>query len=246
MPWLALLPNGQGSHGAKLTVVHDKASGNVLYVGDGRDMATIDGFYEEWQDDLWAVRSSRVSKASKSLDEAVQAFRERKFGAMQVVWLDAQYQKVLKDGQVSDRAFLVAVGLNENGQREILGIDTASSEAETNWRQFMESLARRGLTGIKLIISDDHAGLRKARQAVFPSIPWQRSIFHMAKNAQNKVPRNDMRKEIADTMRRIYGQETIEQASGCSANGAERRMDQWKSIPKPQSYGETEEMNLQK
>jgi hypothetical protein len=68
----------------------------------------------------------------------------------------------------------------------------------------------------------------------------------MAKNAQNKVPRNDMRKEIADTMRRIYGQETIEQASGCSANGAERRMDQWKSIPKPQSYGETEEMNLQK
>lgn len=55
-----------------------------------------------------------------------------------------------------------------------------------------------------------------------------------------------MRKEIADTMRRIYGQETIEQASGCSANGAERRMDQWKSIPKPQSYGETEEMNLQK
>ena len=148
-----------------MTVVHDKASGNVLYVGDGRDMATIDGFYEEWQDDLWAVRSSRVSKASKSLDEAVQAFRERKFGAMQVVWLYAQYQKVLKDGQVSDRAFLVAVGLNENGQREILGIDTASSEAETNWRQFMESLARRGLTGIKLIISDDHAGLRKARQA---------------------------------------------------------------------------------
>ena len=121
-----------------MTVVHDKASGNVLYVGDGRDMATIDGFYEEWQDDLWAVRSSRVSKASKSLDEAVQAFRERKFGAMQVVWLYAQYQKVLKDGQVSDRAFLVAVGLNENGQREILGIDTASSEAETNWRQFME------------------------------------------------------------------------------------------------------------
>jgi transposase-like protein len=158
------------------------------------------------------ISSSQVSKASLCLDEAVQAFRERKLGAMQVVWLDAQYQKIRKDGQVCDRAILVAVGLNGNGQREILGVDTASSEAETNWRQFLEALARRGLTGVKLIISDDHAGLRKARQAIFPAIPWQRCIFHMAQNAQNKVPRNDMRKEIADAMRRIYGQETIEQA----------------------------------
>ena len=158
------------------------------------------------------ISSSQVSKAALSLDEAVRAFRERKLGAMQVVWLDAQYQKIRKDGQVIDRAILVAVGLNEKGQREILGVDTFSSEAETNWRQFMETLAGRGLTGVKLIISDDHAGLRKARQAVFPSIPWQRCIFHMAQNAQNKVPRNDMRKEIADAMRRIYGQETIEQA----------------------------------
>jgi putative transposase len=158
------------------------------------------------------ITSSQVSKASLCLDEAVQAFRERKLGAMQVVWLDAQYQKIRKDGHVCDRAILVAVGLNEKGQREILGVDTASSEAEANWRQFLEALASRGLTGVKLIISDDHAGLRKARQAIFPAIPWQRCIFHMAQNAQNKVPRNDMRKEIADAMRRIYGQETIEQA----------------------------------
>lgn len=158
------------------------------------------------------ISSSQVSKTALCLDEAVLAFRERRLGAMQVVWLDAQYQKIRKDGQVSDRAILVAVGLNENGQREILGVDTASSEAETNWRQFLETLASRGLTGVKLIISDDHAGLRKARQAIFPAIPWQRCIFHMAQNAQNKVPRSDMRKEIADAMRRIYGQETIEQA----------------------------------
>jgi len=158
------------------------------------------------------ITSSQVSKASLCLDEAVQAFRDRKLGAMQVVWLDAQYQKIRKDGHVCDRAILVAVGLNEKGQREILGVDTASSEAEVNWRQFLEALASRGLTGVKLIISDDHAGLRKARQAIFPAIPWQRCIFHMAQNAQNKVPRNDMRKEIADAMRRIYGQETIEQA----------------------------------
>jgi len=158
------------------------------------------------------ISSSQVSKAAQCLDEAVQSFRERKLGAMQVVWLDAQYQKIRKDGQVCDRAILVAVGLNEKGQREILGVETSSSEAETNWRQFLEALAGRGLTGVKLIISDDHAGLRKARQAVFPAIPWQRCIFHMAQNAQNKVPRNDMRKEIADAMRRIYGQDTIEQA----------------------------------
>lgn len=158
------------------------------------------------------ISSSQVSKAAQSLDEAVQAFRERQLGAMSVVWLDAQYQKIRKDGQVSDRAILVAVGLNEKGQREILGIDTSNSEAETNWRQFMEALSGRGLTGVKLIISDDHVGLRKARQAVFPAVPWQRCHFHMAQNAQNKVPRHEMRQEIANAMRRIYGQETIEQA----------------------------------
>lgn len=168
------------------------------------------------------ISSSQVSKASQCLDEAVQAFRVRKLGSMQVVWLDAQYQKIRQDGQVVDRAILLAVGLNEKGQREILGVDTYSSEAETNWRQFLESLANRGLTGVKLIISDDHAGLRKARQAVFPAIPWQRCIFHMAQNAQNKVPRNDMRKEIADAVRRIYGQESIEQARAVARKTVEQ------------------------
>lgn len=158
------------------------------------------------------ISSSQVSKAAECLDEAVHAFRTRTLGSMSVVWLDAQYQKIRKDGHVVDRAILIAIGLNEKGQREILGLTTSNSEAEANWREFIESLAARGLTGIKLIISDDHAGLRKARQAVFPAIPWQRCLFHMAQNAQNRVPKNDMRKEIADAMRRVYGQETIEQA----------------------------------
>ena len=158
------------------------------------------------------ISSSQVSKAAQGLDAEVQKFRSRELGPMQVVWLDAQYQKVRKDGQVCDRAILIAVGLNAKSQREILGVDTSSSEAETNWRQFLESLTGRGLTGMELIISDDHAGLRNARKAVFPSVPWQRCLFHMAQDAQNRVPRNDMRKEIGEAMRRIYGQETLEQA----------------------------------
>ncbi len=168
------------------------------------------------------ISSSQVSKAADCLDEAVQAFRARRLCVMSVVWLDAQYQKIRKDGHVIDRAILIAVGLNEKGQREILGVSTTSSEAEINWREFLESLAARGLTGTKLIISDDHAGLRKARQAVFPAIPWQRCIFHMAQNAQNRVPKNDMRKEIADAMRRIYGQETIEQARAMAKKTVEQ------------------------
>lgn len=168
------------------------------------------------------ISSSQVSKAAECLDEAVQAFRTRRLCVMSVVWLDAQYQKIRKDGHVIDRAILIAVGLNEKGQREILGIATTSSEAEINWREFLESLAARGLTGTKLIISDDHAGLRKARQAVFPAIPWQRCIFHMAQNAQNRVPKNDMRKEIADAMKRIYGQETIEQARAMAKKTVEQ------------------------
>lgn len=168
------------------------------------------------------ITSSQVSKAAQSLDEAIQTFRTRKLGSMQAVWLDAQYQKIRKDGLVIERAILVVVGLNEQGKREILGVDIASSEAEANWRGFLESLSVRGQTGVKLIISDDHMGLRNARQAVYPAPPWQRCLFHMSQNAQNKAPRNEKRQEIGKAMRRIYNQETLEQARAVAKKTVEQ------------------------
>ena len=94
--------------------------------------------------------------------------------------------------------------MNEKGHREILGISCSLSEAEVHWRTFLEDLISRGLRGVILIITDDHPGLKKARQAVLPGISWQRCIFHMAQNAMHYAPKQGMRKEIAQSVRDIY------------------------------------------
>lgn len=91
-----------------------------------------------------------------------------------------------------------------SGKREVLGLSVRLSEAEVHWRGFLEDLQKRGLRGVKLIISDAHAGLKAARKAVFPSIPWQRCQFHLQQNAQQYVPRISMRKEVAADIRSIF------------------------------------------
>ena len=126
--------------------------------------------------------SMQVSRATKELDGEFEIFRNRLLGSFKYIFLDATYLKVRHNGTVIDQSILVAYGVNQQGQREILGVSTSLSEAEVHWRSFLESLAKRGLNGIELIISDDHAGLKKARQKVFPSVQWQRCQFHMSQN----------------------------------------------------------------
>jgi transposase-like protein len=118
--------------------------------------------------------------------------------------LDARYEKVRQDGRVQDAAILIAVGVNEAGKREILGISVALSEAEIHWRTFLQSLTKRGLHGVELIISDAHAGLQQARRAVFGGTPWQRCQFHLQQNAQAYVTRKDRQKEVAADIRAIF------------------------------------------
>jgi transposase-like protein len=103
-----------------------------------------------------------------------------------------------------DEAVLVAIGVDSSGRRQILGVSVAISEAEAHWRTFLKSLQERGLTGVTLIISDDHAGLREARQALFPSVPWQRCQFHLQQNAAAYVTRQDLRKQVASDIRAIF------------------------------------------
>jgi len=150
------------------------------------------------------ISSSQVSTLSKALDEELEKFRNRPLGVMRYVYLDAHYEKVREGGSVRDLAVLCAVGVNEQGRREILAISCSLSEAEIHWRKFLESLLLRGLKGVQLIISDDHAGLKKARKAVLPGTPWQRCLFHMAQNAVHYAPSHPMRKEIAQSVRDIY------------------------------------------
>jgi transposase-like protein len=150
------------------------------------------------------LSSTQVSRATTIIDEELEKFRNRPIGRMAYLYLDADYQKVRHNGQVIDMAVLKAIGVTAEGKREILGVSCRLSEAEVHWRQFLEELMQRGLQGVEMIISDDHAGLQVARRAVLPSVPWQRCIFHMAQNAQHYAPTMSMRSEIAHTMREIY------------------------------------------
>ena len=151
-----------------------------------------------------SVSSSQVSRAAGLLDEKLEAWRTRRLAEMAYLYLDARYEKVRQDGQVRDAAVLIATGVDPTGHRQVLGVSVALSEQEVHWRSFLQSLVARGLCGLRLIISDDHAGLKAARQAVFGGIPWQRCQYHLQQNAQAYVPRKDMQAEVASDIRLIF------------------------------------------
>jgi len=116
------------------------------------------------------VSSTQVSRFAAVLDEEIYKFKERPLGSFEYVYFDAQYEKIRYEGTVRSLAIFKAVGVNSDGIREVLGISCALSEAEVHWRYFMESLLKRGLHGVKLVISDSHRGLKNALNAVFPSV----------------------------------------------------------------------------
>jgi putative transposase len=151
-----------------------------------------------------SVSSTQVSNAARLLDDELEKWRNRALGEYPYLFLDAYYEQVREDGQVRDLAILTALGVNLAGKREILGVSVSLSEHEVHWRTFLESLKARGLGGLQLITSDDHAGLRAARLAVFGSIPWQRCQFHLQQNAQAYVPRKEMQTEVAEDIRTIF------------------------------------------
>jgi len=151
-----------------------------------------------------SISSTQVSRAAATLDAGLQAWRERPLNETPYVFLDARYERVRAAGQIIDCAVLVAVGVTHEGRRRVLGVSVELSEAEVHWRSFLDSLVRRGLCGVKLIVSDDHAGLKAARRAVFPSVPWQRCQFHLQQNAQAYVTRLDQRLPVASRIRAIF------------------------------------------
>jgi len=151
-----------------------------------------------------AVTSSAVSRAAAQLDEVLSAWRSRPLGIIRYLVLDARYEKVRQDGQIRSAAVLIAAGVAEDGKRQVLGLSVALSEAEAHWRDFLQSLVARGLSGVQLVVSDDHAGLKAARQAVFGGLPWQRCHFHLQRNAQAYVPRRSMLPEVAQDLRSVF------------------------------------------
>lgn len=150
------------------------------------------------------VSSSEVSRASAELDKQLSSWRDRQLGSFPYVYLDARYEKVRYGGSVISVAVLIAVGVALSGHREILGVSVELSEHEVHWRQFLSGLKDRGLHGVRLFIADAHEGLKAARNAVFPAVPWQRCQFHLQQNAQKYVPKHHMKKEVAARIRAIF------------------------------------------
>lgn len=152
----------------------------------------------------FSISSTEVSRVSKVLDEEVGKWRSRPLGIFPYVYFDARYEKVRHEGTVRDLAVLWAMGINTEGRREVLGVSVSLSEAEVHWRSFFEDLQKRGLMGIQMITSDDHAGLKSARKMIFSGVPWQRCQFHLAQNALSYVPRQEMKPEVAQDVRDIF------------------------------------------
>lgn len=150
------------------------------------------------------ISSTQVSRAAAELDGLLKQWRERPLGCIPYLILDARYEKVRQNGIVQSCAVLIAIGIDDQGKRTVLGLSCKLSEAEVHWREFLESLQNRGLHGVKAVVSDDHPGLKAALRARLPGVPWQRCQFHLQRNAMALVPRLEQRAEAARDLRAIF------------------------------------------
>lgn len=158
------------------------------------------------------VTSTQVSRAAALLDKELKSWRNRPIDQVEYLILDARYEKVRIDGSVRDCAVLVAIGVLPSGHRSVLGVSVSLSEAEVHWRDFLQSLKKRGMRGMKLVVSDAHEGLKAARKAIMPGVAWQRCQFHLMQNAMQYIPKVEMRKQVAQDLRSVFNAKDLEDA----------------------------------
>jgi putative transposase len=167
---------------------------------------------------MTGISKSQVSRLCEEIDERVGAFLNRPIeGDWPYLWIDATYLKVRQAGRIVSVAVIIAVGVNTDGVREILGLEIGPSEAEPFWTSFLRSLTRRGLRGVKLVISDAHEGLKAAAAKVL-SCTWQRCKVHFLRNALAHAGKGQ-RQMVLALINTIFAQETPEAAS-----------DQWRTV----------------
>ena len=153
------------------------------------------------------ISSSQVSRICRELDEVVENFLGRPLdqGPYPYVWLDALTQKVREGGRIVNVSVVVATGVNAQGQREVLGMDVGASEDGAFWLAFLRSLNARGLSGVELVVSDAHQGLKNAIATVFAQAGWQRCRTHFMANLLSRVPKRSQ-PGVATMVRTIYKQ----------------------------------------
>lgn len=156
--------------------------------------------------------ASSISRINQSLDEELEKFAKRQLEeAYPYLILDARYEKVREDGVIRSRAVLVAIGINEDGRRCVLAVELANRESESSWKEFIALLRQRGLRGVELVISDDHAGLRKAIAENLPEAVWQRCYVHFLRNALDYLPRK-ADDDCLMELRWMYDRHSIDEA----------------------------------
>lgn len=161
---------------------------------------------------LARMDKSAVSRIAQGLDERVERFRSRPLTARyRYLWLDATFPKVREDGRVQCVAVVVAIGVREDGYREILGLEIGAAETETFWLAFLRGLVDRGLDGVQLVISDAHRGLQHAIAATISGAAWQRCTVHFMRNALTQVAKS-AHEQVAHLIRSIFSQPTPQTA----------------------------------
>jgi transposase-like protein len=134
--------------------------------------------------------ASTISTINKGLDETLERFAQRPLDeAYPYLILDARYEKVREAGVIRSLAVLIAIGINWEGQRQVLAVELANRESQGSWKDFLLRLKQRGLSGVEFVVSDDHAGLKKAISEVLTEAAWQRCYVHFLRNALDYLPR---------------------------------------------------------
>src|SRR6476660_824637 len=178
---------------------------------------------------LSGISKSQVSKLCKDIDERVNAFLERPIeGEWPYLWLDATYLKVREGGRIVSVAAIIAVAVSTDGPREIVGLGIGPSEAEPFWSSFIKGLVRRGLTGVKLVISDAHDGLRHAITRVLGAT-WQRCRVHWMRNALAHVPKGQ-HTMVAAAIRQAFLQPDAEAARQTWRHVADQLRPRWPKL----------------
>lgn len=156
--------------------------------------------------------SSSVSRIVARLDEELEKFSRRRLEEdYPYLILDARYEKVREDGAVRSQAVLIAIGIDWEGRRNVLAVELANRESASSWKELLTSLRDRGLRGVQLAISDDHAGLKRAIREVLPEAIWQRCYVHFLRNALDYLPRK-ANEDCLMELRWLYDRRNVEEA----------------------------------